>query len=54
MNEREFVAGGMAAVVAPPARAQAAGGTSGHTSLQGLLSPRRVAPRPNAEAPGLP
>lgn len=37
MNKREFVAGGMAAVVAGPVLARAAGGASGPSSLQGLL-----------------
>jgi hypothetical protein len=38
MNKREFVAGGMAAVVAVPALAQAADGGAGRTSLQDLLT----------------
>ena len=38
MNKREFVAGGMAAVVAAPTLAQPAGNDAGRAPLRGLLT----------------
>ena len=54
MNKREFVAGGMAAVVAAPVLAQDAGGDAGRASLQRLLTRTQrlpdLADRAGAEA----
>ena len=44
MNKREFVAGGMAAVVAAPALAQPADGAAARAPLQGLLTRTRRLP----------
>lgn len=54
MNKREFMAGGMAAVIAGPALAQDAGADAGGSSLQRLLARRQRLPdlagRAGAEA----
>ncbi len=54
MNKREFVAGGMAAVVAAPVLAQPADGASARAPLQGLLTRTQRLPdlvaRPGADA----
>ena len=54
MNKREFVAGGMAAVVAAPTLAQPSGGADAHAPLRGLLSRTQRLPdlieRPGADA----
>ena len=54
MNKREFVAGGMAAVVAAPTLAQSSTGDAERTTLSGLLSRTQRLPdlveRPGADA----